>query len=133
MDWMVLPFNPRTGTPGDYIPLPNGNLSVVTGALEMRQRVFFALLIRKGWIYDENIGSDLWTIPRDYAAVPATGELAEKMAVKALEDQLSGVLDSFSATATVGIDGMVLDVKYRIIATGEWDGVRITQEDLLNG
>lgn len=132
MDWMVLPFNPATGTPGDYIPSPNGNLQTVSGAAEMKQKVFFALLIRKGWLYDETIGSDLWKIPRDYAAIPSTAELAEKMAVKALEEQLSDELDNISAAATTGVDDMALDVKYRIIATGEWDGVHITQEDLLN-
>lgn len=132
MDFKVTPFNPRRGTPGDYEYRPDNNLQVVTGKDEIRQMVFYALLTRaKHFLYYE-IGSELWTLPRDYTATEDTARKAEAMAIYALERQLPTEIKEINALATVVGDGLYLDVSYKITATGETDTVRITWEELQN-
>lgn len=133
MDFMVLPFNPVTGTPGDHVMKPDGNLESVTGKDEVRQMAWQALLNRKGYyLYNEDLGSDLWKLPRDYPATDDTASLGEAMAIEALERQMLDTITEVSALGMIVFDGLYLDVSYRIIATGESDSIRITTEDLIN-
>lgn len=133
MDFMVLPYNPITGTPGDHVMKPDGNLQSVTGKDEVRQMAWQALLNRKGYYrYNENLGSDLWRLPRDYPATDDTASLGETMAIEALERQMPGIIKDVAAQGMILADGLYLDVSYKIIATDESDSIKITTEDLIN-
>ena len=133
MDYMVTPFHPAVPGSGDYVGTRDGNLASVTGAMEVRQMVYQALLNRKGYfLYDEGLGSDLWKLPRDYTAIPDTARTAEGMALEALHRQLPGVVADVEPAAAVVGTGVDLAVSYRIIATGEVDTVTVTWRDLQN-
>ena len=132
MDYQVLPFNPKTSTPGDLVMLRDGNLKTVTGKEELKQKVRFALLCRKGFFIYYEIGSHLWRIPRDFTAGPAAISQAEAWAVEAINEQLPGEITEVIATAAIFGDGLYLDVKYVDPTTGEPDSIRITWEDMQN-
>jgi hypothetical protein len=132
IDYQILPFNPKTGTPGDLVMLRDGGLKTVSGKEGLKQRVRYALLCRKGFFIYYDIGSHLWQIPRDFTAGDTAARQAEAWAVEAVTEQLPGEITEVIATAAIWGDGLYLDVKYVDPTTGEPDSIRITWEDMQN-